>query len=93
MRANIPHDSLSRPQKVVHFRGSLTVSHIRGQWFPSMKDGAFVVIWGRSGQCFAYLHDFDLASRNYLIEQCKRCVDSAEYPHATPTWLQQCQSV
>lgn len=72
------HIAVPVPQKIIHFRGSLTVNHIRGRWFPSMKDGAFVVIWGRFNHCFAYLHDFDLASRNHLIEQCKRCVDSAE---------------
>lgn len=83
---NNHHTASHSTQKIIHFRGKLSVTHIRGKWFPSMRDGSFVVIWGHSGQCFAYLHDFDLPSRNYLIEQCKRCVDSAEHPHGLPAW-------
>jgi hypothetical protein len=82
----IKHSEPQNPTKTIHFRGSLSIKHVRGHWFPSMRDGSFVVVWGRFNHCFAYLHDFDSLSRNLLIEQCKRCIDNAEYPHGLPIW-------
>ena len=59
----------------MHFRVVISTKDISGKWFPSIKDGSFVVIWGHSNNCFAYLHDFDSESQKTLINECKRCID------------------
>jgi hypothetical protein len=77
----------ARPQKVTHFRGPLTLHNIRGQWFSTMVDGMFAVVWGRANNCWAYLHDFDPVSREIMMEDCRNLIEYRERPHGAPYWM------
>lgn len=77
----------AKPKKVTHFRGPLTLHNIRGPWFTSMVDGMFAVVWGRSNNCWAYLHDFDPVSRELMLEDCRRRISYREAPHGYQVWV------
>jgi hypothetical protein len=65
------------PRRVVPIRGQLLrMSVISGPWRPSGSiagGGIFAVVWdGRSGPCWAALHDFSEADQRRLVEACRR---------------------
>lgn len=68
--------------------GKLSISDINGEWRPSGSTGGlgvFAVIWSSEiGQCWAPLHDFSLASQQYLLAQCLLQDLDAGFPGAWP---------
>lgn len=72
--------TLPDARQLTQTKGALSLSHINGPWFPSVRDGAFVIIWGGSNEHFAYLHDFESTSREALIDSCKRSISTLELP-------------
>ncbi|HCY61537.1 MAG TPA: hypothetical protein DHV59_01575 [Oxalobacteraceae bacterium] len=66
-----------------HFTGQLTLENIYGEWWASARDGFFTVRWKRF---FAYLHQFDPASRAQLIAACETAHRRRDHPHGLPGW-------
>ena len=71
----------SMPRLRVQFHFPVTLKNIRGEWFPSFLNGAFIVVWGRFNNCYAYLHDFDPVSMQILIEECRAAINYQRFPH------------
>ena len=81
MRANATRcqEGTGPARRFLPLRGRLlTLRNVLGPWRPSGAVGAvgvFAVCWStRSGEFWAPLHDFEPASRDRLIEEC-RCLD------------------
>ncbi len=70
------HGAEQPPQ---HFVGRLTLCNIYGGWWASARDGFFTVRWGRF---FAYLHQFDDASKAALIAACAAGERFRDAPHS-----------
>lgn len=66
-----------------HFKGKLSLTNIYGEWWASARDGFFTVRWGRF---FAYLHQFDSASRATLIAACEKGHQYRDHPHGIVPW-------
>jgi hypothetical protein len=62
--------------KETHVDGKVSLSDIKCPLTPSIKDGVFVIRWGKSGQYYAYLHNIDAASILKLLNDCRNVVQS-----------------
>ncbi len=53
----------------IQFRGELSLRNIRGPWASTVREGTFAVTWnGGKNKCWAFLHQFDPASRDTVAK-------------------------
>ena len=60
------------PSLQIQFHAPARFEQIRGPYQFSFQLEAPAIVWGRHGQCWAFLHDFDLRSVNLILSDCRQ---------------------
>jgi len=60
------------PALRVQFHPPVSYEQIRGPFYFSIQLEAPAIVWGNSGNCFAFLHDFDDRSVARILSEYRR---------------------
>jgi hypothetical protein len=65
-------DYPANPSLRIQFHAPVSYSAIRGTYRLSIQLEAPAVAWGANGRCWAFLHDFDVASVRLILDDYRQ---------------------
>lgn len=68
----IPASSPANPSLRMQFHAPVRYESIQGKYGFSIQLEALVITWGRTGRCWAFLHDFDARSIRLILDDCRQ---------------------
>lgn len=84
--------SLANPSLRMQFHAPVHYENIQGKHGFSIQLEALVIVWGRSGHCWAYLHDFDARSVRLILDDCRQATYDRRGVSANPFVRREYQS-
>ena len=72
------------PSLRTQFHAPVHYENIQGKYGFSIQLEALAIVWGKSGRCWAFLHDFDARSIRLILDDCRQATYDRRGESANP---------